>query len=196
MNNNSLNQKIYGAGYHAALRQHGIDQEDDIMNASRLASILNNLHTPERKIYDAVPIQDTWTTAQILGEINRKGGGISHISIGGTLNNLKKRGIIKEPIRGYFQKVEVKAKVKKEPVTQQKTTANSTPTQSEPEKNGNVVFDILMELSERAEKVELSTTQLKADIETAALKVADMFQDATAKSEKLVQLQAILKGLS
>lgn len=78
------------------------------MNPARLRSIEDGLTNIAKKVLDAVPIAEAWTVHKIGGELARVGVNIEHKTISGCLTNLVDSGLVRELMKGHFQRIKPK----------------------------------------------------------------------------------------
>jgi hypothetical protein len=169
------------------------------MNHGRYQSIYQGLSAIARKVYDAIPAQETWSMAQIQAELQRTGGTARDKRIlEGCVNSLKEAGIIKEPVRGFFIREHVSPPTSKTVETKpiKETTLglpNTTPLPSTQPKGKPL--DKLAGIANRANMLAASLRDLASDIETAALELEEEVAASLKASEKLQALSSILKNI-
>ena len=167
-----------------------------MISQTRFKQMFNVLNAPVKKVYEAVPVSEAWTTTQIIGEISRLGYSMRDPkAIIGCLDTLKRQGLITEPERGSFVRVEVKETVttfdKFIEETKEKTVATKPVTQI---KQTNL--DRLISLSEKANGLAAQMKSLAADLENVALEIEAEIQENSTSAQKLKQLQELLKGVA
>jgi lysophospholipase L1-like esterase len=112
----------------------------------------------------------------------------------GCLDTLKRQGLIQEPERGSFVRVEVKAietYVKFMEETKEKIMAAKPATQT---KQTNL--DRLISLSEKANGLAAQMKSVASELENVALEIESEIQENTTSAQKLKQLQELLKGVA
>ena len=167
-----------------------------MISQTRFKQMFNVLNAPVKKVYEAVPVSEAWTTTQIIGEISRLGYSMRDSkAIIGCLDTLKRQGLITEPERGTFVRVEVKETVttfdKFIEETKEKTVATKPVTQI---KQTNL--DRLISLSEKANGLAAQMKSMAADLENVALEIEAEIQENSTSAQKLKQLQELLKGVA
>ena len=166
-----------------------------MISQTRFKQMFNVLNAPVKKVYEAVPVSEAWTSTQIIGEISRLGYSMRDSkAIIGCLDTLKRQGLIQEPERGSFVRVEVKAietYVKFMEETKEKIMAAKPATQT---KQTNL--DRLISLSEKANGLAAQMKSVASELENVALEIESEIQENSNSSQKLKQLQELLKGLA
>jgi hypothetical protein len=166
-----------------------------MISQTRFKQLHNTLNAPVKKVYEAVPVSEAWTTTQIIGEISRLGYSMRDSkAIIGCLDTLKRQGLITEPERGSFVRVEVKAietYVKFMEETKEKIMATKPVTQM---KQTNL--DRLISLSEKANGLAAQMKSMATELENVALEIEAEIQENSTSAQKLKQLQELLKGVA
>lgn len=164
------------------------------MNESKFDSAYRSLTVQAKKVYDCVPISESFDAAQIIGELHRRNISMSdkHVILG-CMNSLIDIGLVKEVSRGVFirevirKKIELKEhevkqiEIEKDVKVKQQTPVTNTPAVVSP-------LDLLGDFANR-----LRT--LADDAERIAMIIAGQAEKNDAETAKLRQLQAILKSL-
>lgn len=194
------------------------------MNGSRFRAIWNNMNPALQKVYSGVPESNIVSHSAIHAELARKGLGRDLHNTQGCLNSLVKLGVIAEPERGYFTRVEIRGAktpvpdtwddVKQEnddmpqtAMAQALTAAQDTPdtpaalmlVPAMPPKGPTPVTvkgtDVpVTDPIDRLTKITAALRALADDIETTALDFAEQLNSIEEKTKKLEQLRALLKG--
>jgi hypothetical protein len=150
------------------------------ITAARQQELLNAQTDMARKVFYAVPIQEPFSSNQILAALQRTTQStIQFRMLEGCLNKLCDSGLIIEPSRGQFQRITPREKITKPPPI---TEANGNGHASE-------AVELLTELADRARK-------LAQDIDAAAAVIAEEAHANEDGARKLRQLQEIFKGLA
>jgi hypothetical protein len=156
----------------------------------------NTLNAPVKKVYEAVPASEAWTSTQIIGEISRLGYSMRDSkAIIGCLDTLKRQGLIQEPERGSFIRVEVKETTTFDKFieeTKEKTMATSKPVTQIKQSN----LDRLISLSEKANGLAAQMKSMATELENVALEIEAEIQENSTSAQKLKQLQELLKGVA
>lgn len=170
------------------------------MNETKLSRIEREITGAARKVYDRVPMKEAWTMEQIACEIRRCGLGIDRSIIDGCLNSLRGKGLIREPEAGLFIRVQARVAVApqefKTPINQ---PARVAPTEEEKKMAAaNVVkitepvrSDALSKIAGLAQSIR----QIADDLDGAVLEYAERTQAIERDTDKLRQLQTLLKSL-
>lgn len=166
------------------------------MNQTKFEAKRRSLNSQLSKVFDAVPINEPWMATAISAEMRRIGsGGSDSRATLGCLNSLLEMGLVQEPTKGYFQKVQPKectppkepriveakhqiteTKMQAKPTTLQMTTATVTPI-------------------EKLSKLAARLRDLANDMEVAALELAEQAEKNEVETAKMRQLQTLLKSL-
>jgi len=166
-----------------------------MISQTRFKQVHNTLNAPVKKVYEAVPASEAWTSTQIIGEVSRLGYSMRDSkAIIGCLDTLKRQGLIQEPERGSFIRIEVKETTTLDKFldeTKEKTMAAKPVTQI---KQSNL--DRLISLSEKANGLAAQMKSVAAELENVALEIEAEIQENSTSSQKLKQLQELLKGLA
>lgn len=167
-----------------------------MISQTRFKQMFNVLNAPVKKVYKAVPESEAWTSTQIIGEISRLGYSMRDSkAIIGCLDTLKRQGLIQEPERGCFIRVEVKETTTFDKFieeTKEKTMATSKPATQIKQSN----LDRLISLSEKANGLAAQMKAMATELENVALEIEAEIQENSTSSQKLKQLQELLKGLA
>jgi len=168
------------------------------MNYSRFKSVLNNMTSAAQKVYEAVPLATTWTHDQIHREMRRIGNHMDYRTMQGCVNSLCGAGLVREaPIGGQFIRTEVRGKPGPKPIKEQlealqaeSTTPMAQPTVLTPvPTTPRSPVDILGDLAAKCRK-------LADEVDAAALAAQAYVEESDRSTEKLRQLQTLLKSLS
>lgn len=189
-------QKAYGRGYHDAMRALGLDS----MKQAKLDEAIKGLTGIARKVLDVVPIQEYWSMPQIVSEIGRLGSRPDHNVVRGCLRSLSDQGLIKR--KGPTEK-EVYCKVTAKPadehvkstpeifVNPQATRVIEMP---HPASNKDTLGK-LAALSADARLISDRLLSLARSLDDLAIEVEERIQSAAQGSEKLKQLQDLLRSI-
>lgn len=189
-------RSIYGRGFVDGLRTAGVTNIGEFMNAAKIESAERHISAAARKVLDAVPVGECWTSRQITTEIGKMSG--SHMEIrvvDGCLESLKGDGLVKETQRGLWQRVAPRPKVVLAPKTVEITTVaesaregkEATPTKTNP-------LDQMGELAAGLRALASSLTRMADNIESAALEMASQVQAAKEENKRLEQLRELLRS--
>jgi hypothetical protein len=167
-----------------------------MISQTRFKQVHNTLNAPVKKVYEAVPASEAWTSTQIIGEISRLGYSMRDSkAIIGCLDTLKRQGLIQEPERGSFIRVEIKETTTFDKFieeTKEKTMATSKPVTQIKQSN----LDRLISLSEKANGLAAQMKSMATELENVALEIEAEIQENSTSAQKLKQLQELLKGVA
>jgi hypothetical protein len=157
------------------------------ISTARHQVLLHEQSSVAQKVFEAVPMQEVWSSQQIHGALQRTTRSTMDFKIlQGCLNTLKEAGLVHEPKTGCFERVK-----QREPVVQSNVVpAKVSPINANPI-NGSrsAAAEVLYELSNRARNLSL-------DLAAAASMIDDEIEENAESAQKLSQLQSILKGLA
>jgi hypothetical protein len=168
------------------------------MSQSRFDAIFSGQSSIAKKVYDAVPIVESWTAKKILSELSRQGITQDPRTITGCLDTLKRSGLIHEFMKGEFRREVIKELSAKAEVPAEKEPAPASkpivvaPPPVEPEISA---MDILGALAARAAHLSSMASDLSSDISDAAVEIQQRIETIDADTQKLRQLQSILKSI-
>lgn len=167
-----------------------------MISKTRFKQMFNTLNAPVKKVYEAVPVSEAWTSTQIIAEISRLGYSMRDSkAIIGCLDTLKRQGLIQEPERGSFIRIEVKETTTFDKFieeTKEKTMATSKPVTQIKQSN----LDRLISLSEKANGLAAQMKAMATELENVALEIEAEIQENSTSAQKLKQLQELLKGVA
>jgi hypothetical protein len=177
------------------------------MNLARYTATYNGLNAAARKVHDAVPMQEPWTVAQIVGELRRQGSSLDHRVTRGCLRVLVEAGLVIERAGEKFQRITIRIADKQQPAPQpapqQKEPAmpeNVTPLLTKKTPEPATPMDRLGALAKRVNDVAIIVKNLASELSDAAVEIQAELEakDANNTKElaKLRQFQALLKGLA
>lgn len=163
------------------------------MNQSKFESLHRGQTGIAKKVYEAVPIQTAMSAPEVTAEMRRLGSNADLRVVAGCLCTLLDSGLIQERPKGWFIRTPVRIA---EPI--------AIPPQPEPMKTTALRIATttpaspIERLTAISKRVTAAMDELKAiadDIETAAIEITEQGERAEAKSQKLQQLQELLKSL-
>lgn len=172
------------------------------MTETKFQSLYRGLTEQAKKVYNAVPIKDQWTIAQIMAELARTTGQREHRIVSGCLNSLKSAGLVRETANGTWSRVEVKTKItiNAEPeIEMTKKETNVPPINTQPPAKTVATNITPLEriggLSQQVLTIIQSMHQLAADIEAAAIEVEEQVEKIEKDTALLRQFQQLIKGM-
>lgn len=163
------------------------------MNQAKFESLHRGQTGIAKKVYEAVPIQAAMSASEICSEMRRLGSAQDLRVVVGCLCSLLDSGLIQERPKGSFLRTPVRA-YEPEP----------SPPQPQPMKTPALRIATVAPASpiERltaiSKRVTAAMDELKAiadDIETAAIEITEQSERTQAESQKLRQLQELLKSI-
>lgn len=213
----ATNRKVYGRGLFDGLRMAGVINPGEFMNEAKLQKAEQGINGMAKKVLDAVPIQEPWSKNQIVAEIRRAGSNAGVDVIESCLNNLRGRSLISEPSRGMFQRITAKPRVhlvQVEPQTTLRSALEMAVSKSSKKEHEVVItcaadmlpanlmgaakkdpLESMAELAQMARDLAGTAQKLAASIETAALEAEERMEQIRRDTDKLRQLQALLKDI-
>ena len=180
------------------------------MTENKFNSIFRGISEQAKKVYHAVPIEDSWSVAQIMAELARTTGQRDHRIVSGCLNSLKGAGLVRELPNNTWARIEVRAKVPQaktvtanaefEPPAKETKETKETEmppinTQPAPQKAASDVTPLerIGGLSQQVLTIIQSMHQLAADIEATAIEVEEQMEKIEKDTALLRQFQQLIK---
>lgn len=182
-------RKAYGRGVFDGLQMAGITNPGEFMNQQKLERVEQGINGIAKKVLECCPFQEPWTKEEIAREMRRIGSNAQINVIQGCLDTLRGTGLIKEPERGKFIRVAAKPKEESKPPL---VLIKGEPMPAEKEKTVQIVVDPLSRMAELAEQARA----IAKDIEAVALDMEMRMERVEKETEKLRQLQSLLKSLN
>lgn len=171
------------------------------MNELKLRKIEEGLSGIAKKVLDATPISEAWTRAKICQEMARLGHKPDARVVDGCLESLKSSGLVKEPIVGNWIRVTAKPKpdieveiLRASDIWEQRMAQakkQDAKQESKPMDPLEQIGHIAKALRSMAEKA----TSLATEIEEVGLEAEARLAKVNEDTDKLRQLQALLKSL-
>jgi len=160
------------------------------VNEAKIARLESGLNGIARKVLDSVPVLVPWGKDQIHGELRRQGVGCDRALVDGCLDNLRGRGLIREPARGQFIRITGKT-TSPQPEEDMATTRAQVLQPQAVEMQVAEKKDSLSRLADCAK----SLRQMADQVDAIVLDVEERVQTIERDTEKLRQLQALLKSI-
>ena len=159
------------------------------LSAARFEGYYAGLTSMARKVYEAIPIAEVWSVTQVHQEMVRLGFSADLTKTSGCLRSLLGTTLIIEKPPGHYRRSAIKPK--KAPMATQAimTVVSAAPVSVAAELTPPTPEEILSALSTRC--MEFAT-----DIDEASIAIKKYMAAREVDSQKLKQLQALLKGLS
>jgi hypothetical protein len=180
-----------------------------MISAARLKELLGGMNTAAKKVYDDVPINETWSATNICA-VSNKSRNVSYEVVRGCLDALVRAGLIRqtkdgfqrEPVRPAVKKVENLAGLRvaiEETKPQEKEVPMHTPANKALAAPKPCVVDNISALAQQLAAMSLRHAQevkdLAALFSDAAIDVQGALEENSEAVGKLKQLQAIFKGI-
>jgi hypothetical protein len=178
-------------------------QKPQEITQARFTSVFNGLSAVLKQVYECVPINDRWTVEQVTKEFSRKVATKPASEVKKLLNSLHSNGLIINDA-GIYRRVKVTGNPSAlsivKPVIQNNgdSIVKTKPAGSTPKEITamTTVMDGLARIAENARTLAQDMKALADDIDEAALNIEAEFEVSESKSEKLKQLQLLLKGIT
>lgn len=166
------------------------------MSESRATQLLAGQSSTARKVFQHVPIQESWSVHDIhSAAMAANSTTVSSYAVRRALGELEEAGIIREPVTGKFQRDAFTPKPKKE-LTMPKVANETVVSIKKPQV---AALDALASLSGEvvslADEIGNRLRKLAGRIEEVALSVEAEREGNAESLEKLKQLQSILKSI-
>lgn len=174
------------------------------MSVQRLAAIERGLNGMERKVLEAVPMQEPWGAKAIQQELHRLGKPLEIKQLAGCLRGLRDAGLIKLDAKGEYIRVVVER-----PLAVKEPFPSKAPIQAKPEREimtlkafpapatgaepplAAVKVDFMAVLAKKAARLRQEANEL----DELALAIGEREQQHDADLAKFKQLRELLKGI-
>lgn len=174
------------------------------MRASRRDVLLGGQTAMARKVYEAVPIQETWTVARIMAELSRLTYQMPVRNVQGALRALVEAGLIREPERESYKRVGVRESDNDNDEDDEMKTETAVGVamkealsksdvgglKTAPAPATKSPMEVLADLATRTKQLQHLLGELASDIETAAL---DVQQQVDVGAEEREQIETFKK---
>ena len=160
------------------------------LTATRLRILENQQTGIAKKVYAVVPIQEIWSSSQIVSELRRTSSVRDLRMVEGCLNTLKEVGLIREPSPGSFQRMKPR-ELKEETVS---THYKPAPTAVDvvPKKEP---LDRILGISTKLRALSRDAEALAEDIENAAVEFEERVGSSAKELEVLRRFKDLFKKL-
>ena len=162
------------------------------VNEARFKAVFNGQSAIAKKVFDSVPKDTYWAAGRIANEMSAIHGANPGINIiNGCLNTLLKSGLVIEGSPGLFSKVSIK---KKAAIQNKEYEFAMKPLEIKMQAKENTfdaIREIVIKFMDVAKTINHLASEIDARISDAEKQVADNEKD----TEKLKQLQLLLKSL-
>lgn len=181
------------------------------ISQTKFERMFSGMTSVAQKVYDCVPISESWSVSKIRAEAHRNHTVLDHRVMFGCLSALRDCGLVDEPVRGEFRRHPVRVPPK-EIAIPVFTSPHYTKTE-DPTKETTMVkevtitkkavaaaaapspLDALGDLARRASILSEMVKTLADDIGDAAVEVQAQFEANAEESKKLHQLKALLGSI-
>lgn len=167
------------------------------MNQNKFETILRTTTPTARKVFDAVPISESWSPFQIGAELQRLGTPKQRDIVEGCLKKLTADGLVYQEPRtsGLYRRTEVRANHEEKAQVMNIAAVPKTNPAIKPGRKPEHM-ERLSALSERIRSVSHVLKILADDVDAAAIAIDEEVVDISADTLKLRQLQTLLKELT
>lgn len=169
------------------------------MNQSKIDRVENNLSGIARKVLDAVPLQESWSTAEVIAEMRRQGQNPDFRIVAGCLSSLCEQRLVREPTQGKFTRVQSKPVLKAvKEVKAETPAAVASEARINPETTGAAKPDTLGKLAALSTGLRTLSDALAnaaKQIDDVAIEVEERIQSIEADGQQLQQLRTLLKSI-
>lgn len=171
------------------------------MNKSRFNAVFSGLTSIAKKVYEAVPASEPWSASQITTEMTRITGSMTDRRVvDGALRGMVDVGIVSYPRPGVFIRVAIREEKLAKPVNSQSKEKTSSAevlklAQAQKQIKPILAIEKLAAVASRAMDISTSLKQLANDIEAAAIEIDEQSKADKSDTEKLKQLQSLLRSL-
>nr|WP_230961686.1 hypothetical protein [Burkholderia thailandensis] len=186
-------RRVYAKGYFDGLKAARAG-----MNPGRQQSILRGMPSVAQKVFEFVPIQESWTTKQIVAQVKATTKAqIDSRTADNCLARLKDAGLVREVTRGEFRRVRLATCGVEADAVDEAELETSALVSEAPGKRDSTAspIDLLSGIANRLTVTVESIREIAAEIETAALVIEEQQAANGREADKLRQLQALLKTL-
>lgn len=203
--------RVYGRGFFDGMKAAGkaVNQsvKEKVMNQAKFDSIYRGVSEQAKRVYQAVPISEHWSSAQIIAELGRTGKTCEQRVVLGCLASLKDSGLVKEPATGHWVRAEVRTKQLHSiapmktvraftpPKEEETTVANNVQPIAQP-KSEVTALERISGLSAQLTPIIQNLQKLATDIEATAIEIEEQIDKVHKDYAKLKQFQELLKALS
>lgn len=180
------------------------------ISKSRFDAIFNAQSAIVKKVYEAVPIAESWTAKQIVAELLRKGLNHDSRTVTGCIDSLIRSGLVSELIKGEFRREAIKELATKsvslaateflEDMAKKHPNPNKVHAVTEPVVTAVAgrkpsPMDILGDLAARVAGLATLAKLLSDDIGDAAIEIQQHIENSDSDTQKFRQLQSLLKSI-
>lgn len=180
-------KSIWAAGFHAGPNK--AQEDNDTMNHARFQSKYTNLSKLEQLTFDAVPIKECWSLAQVCSEVIRLGqSNVGKDAVERCLKRLVDASMVKAVGNSQlFTKDKPPTAKNKAPVAMVK---------AEPKKEPPKPLDLLYQCAESLSKLSSDLVSLAQTMESAVLQAEEQMNQKSGDFQKIEQLKSLLSELA
>ena len=166
------------------------------MNQQKFDQLYRGLTIQAKKVYDVIPIAEAWSITQIMQELHRLNISMSDKRVvTGCLNSLVACGLATEPSKFMFKRTDVRAT----PIAEVKETKEPEVNNPSPTKTAEVInikpVETQADPMALLSKVVGDLVAIASSVEAIITAIARRDEKKDAESEKLRQLQSLLKSM-
>lgn len=186
-------RRVYAKGYFDGLKAAGAG-----LNPGRQQSILRGMPSVAQKVFEFVPIQESWTTKQIVAQVKATTKAqIDSRTADNCLARLRDAGLVREVTRGEFRRVRLTTSCASADTGDEEEPDTRALVSEAPGKRDSSAspIDLLSGIANRLTATVESIREIAVEIETAALVIEERQAANGREADKLRQLQALLKTL-
>ncbi|HDR9163629.1 TPA: hypothetical protein QDB28_004033 [Burkholderia vietnamiensis] len=190
-------RRVYAKGFY-----DGLKAAEKEMTPAKFKIALDSQSAIARKIFEGVPIQDSWTANKIVTELTRMGGStrVDFRTAQGCLDSLKDAGLIKEPQRGLFQRVMPRERETISLPASAQAAPSLDPQAREPKititppaTDESTPISILGGIASALRTQAAELIQIADKIDTAAIGIEERAEHVESRLSKFRELSALLK---
>ena len=157
------------------------------LNQQKFDQMHRGMSAQAKKVYEAIPIAESWTPTQIMQELHRKNISMRDVNVVmGCLNSLIDCNLVVEPVKGVFRR---------EPIRPKCESQDTQPIEQAKEKEVNKTVIAPVSPIDLLGAFATRLRELANDAENIAIAVAGQAEKNEAETAKMRQLQALLKSL-
>jgi hypothetical protein len=166
-----------------------------MMSQARFNQVMSGMTTIAKKVFDAVPIEDSWTGTQIASEMIRRGVNVEFKILIGCLDTLLKAGLINEPRKGCFRREAIREIIKTttpKEIDMQSAVKAAPKAVPQPQQEP---MDRLGELAQRVAQIAGMLKDVASEISDAAVDIQTKMEASEEATHKMKQLQELLSSI-
>lgn len=184
-------KKVFGAGFHAGIKAANEKGSDMAISAEKAKIFVEQQSGIVKKVYECVPINESFDAARICVEMKRMGSTPDVSIVKACLIKLKDAGLVAEVVRGMYQRIRVKDEIKKAHAQ----LTSQQPLEAEQSRQSDDPLDNLAAAALTLRNMSASMSALASAIEDAALQMGERATENSGEVKKLRQLAELIKTL-